>query len=59
MKLYVLITEAKRLVEFYFIYALTLNHRNLQRIAVWTMECVGYDETFQREICEKFQNSIV
>jgi hypothetical protein len=61
MKSYVLTTEAKRSVKLYlyFIFTLTLNLWNLQRIAVWTMECVGYDEMFQREIREKYQNSIV
>ncbi|KIM73746.1 hypothetical protein PILCRDRAFT_828800 [Piloderma croceum F 1598] len=34
-------------------------NRGKERIAVWTMEYVGYDEMFQREIHEKFQNSIV
>jgi hypothetical protein len=27
-----------------------------QRIGVYTMECVGYDETFQRQVAEKWAN---
>lgn len=26
-----------------------------ERISVWTMECIGYDEAFQREVCDKFR----
>jgi hypothetical protein len=35
---------------------IVLNKSVLQMIGVWVMQCIGYDEAFQREILDKFQH---